>query len=331
MRCLSFTNIQTVAQHWSQLGGSREVELAALEPLLWRDQSLDIADLARWFSEHGWRVSLTTNGALLERYAARLAHSGLTRLRVSWHTLNPERFAQITATGHYARFLRGVESALTHALPVSINRVLIRGLEGDLAEHIAFADQHGLRLKLLDLYQTEDNAAERNQHYLSPQEALAPLLHYGLLHEIEQAQDLRRQRRRYSTGGRGVVEIKLSDTAQHCWGTCQSCPHNADCLEGLADYFRVSPQFSGNFCYRRPELALPLQQPTSELQQALQQQMGAHLSAVLQRAVLRLVLTDTCNFNCGFPGSAQSWCLKQGQSYVFPIRQLTPESSRLRG
>jgi cyclic pyranopterin phosphate synthase len=328
MSYLPLDDALRLAESWRAAGGRPDVELAALEPTLWHEGNLDVANMARELANSGLAVSMTTNGSRLARMAPRLAQSGLTRLRVSWHTLDPARFRALTATGDYRQFLAGIHAALGAKLPLSINRVLIAGLCDDLPEHVAFVDRYRLRMKLLDLYETSDNARERNSHYVAPMAVIRPLIESGTLREFfVEGDDGRRGRRRFRTEHGGIVEIKVSSSARNEDGPCTACAHRCQCLEGLADYFRVTPDLRGNFCYRRGELGFSLRavlesdHPAEVLQETIQAHLGVDPKPLLTRAALRYIVTSGCNFNCGFPGSTTSWCLKQGQEFLFPPRR----------
>jgi cyclic pyranopterin phosphate synthase len=74
-------------------------------------------------------LSLTTNGVLLDRYAAPLAAAGLRRLNVSLDSLSHVRFAEITRRDALDRVLAGLETAERHPelRPIKVNCVAIRG------------------------------------------------------------------------------------------------------------------------------------------------------------------------------------------------------------
>jgi cyclic pyranopterin phosphate synthase len=77
-------------------------------------------------------LSLTTNGALLEKYAAELAAAGLERVNVSLDSLRSERYREITRGGDINAVFRGIEAAEKAGLvPIKINVVPIRGLNDD--------------------------------------------------------------------------------------------------------------------------------------------------------------------------------------------------------
>lgn len=92
-------------------------------------------------------LSLTTNGVLLERFAAELAGAGLDRVNVSIDSLNPEKYKEITRGGSLDVVLRGIEKAESVGLkPVKINMVPIRGFNDNEIEDFA-------RLTLNNTYQ----------------------------------------------------------------------------------------------------------------------------------------------------------------------------------
>ncbi len=102
-------------------------------------------------------LSLTTNGLLLERLAQPLRDAGLDRITLSWDSMIPARFEQITrgdkvrgagseaasgvgdgSHGSYARFQRGLEAALSAGFDhLKINVVVMGGINDDEVAHFA--------------------------------------------------------------------------------------------------------------------------------------------------------------------------------------------------
>ena len=84
-----------------------KIELGALEPLLWKDENSNIVDLVSILSERGFQVNLTSNGQLLYKFADDLLLAGLNKLRISWHTMDPMLFKEISGGyGDYNLFLK---------------------------------------------------------------------------------------------------------------------------------------------------------------------------------------------------------------------------------
>ncbi len=84
-------------------------------------------------------LTLTTNGALLDKMAVPLKKAGLKRVNISVDSLDPVNFRKITRVGELADVLRGIDAAIDAGLaPVKINTVLIPGLNDQ--EILNFAD-----------------------------------------------------------------------------------------------------------------------------------------------------------------------------------------------
>jgi cyclic pyranopterin phosphate synthase len=97
-------------------------------------------------------ISLTTNGVTLDRFARKLADSGLDRINVSVDTLDRERFAALTRRDRLADVLAGVAAAADAGLaPVKINAVLVRDSNlHEAPDLLAWALRNGYRLRFIE-------------------------------------------------------------------------------------------------------------------------------------------------------------------------------------
>ncbi|MEW6230745.1 MAG: GTP 3',8-cyclase MoaA [Chloroflexota bacterium] len=132
---LRYEEIALVVRAAASLGISK-VRLTGGEPLV-RPQ---LEELVRALSHVPGidDLALTTNGALLSRYARELARAGLRRVNVSLDTLRPQRFRQITRYGDLEPVLQGIAAAQEAGLaPLKINTVVVRGLNLDEVVDIA--------------------------------------------------------------------------------------------------------------------------------------------------------------------------------------------------
>ena len=123
---LSFEEIERLVRVLARMGVD-EVRLTGGEPLVRRDLPVLVGMLAE---TPGVRdLSLTTNGVLLDRFAAPLVEAGLRRLNVSLDSLSHVRFAEITRRDALDRVLAGLEAAERHPelRPIKVNCVAIRG------------------------------------------------------------------------------------------------------------------------------------------------------------------------------------------------------------
>ncbi|WP_332731857.1 radical SAM protein [Pseudomonas sp. ESBL2] len=320
MNRLSLARIISVAQWWKENAGLMQVEVAALEPLLWREGNVRVGHVVAKLKAMGFRVSMTSNGSLLARQAQELKEAGLDLLRLSWHSMSPDIYRRVTGGGNLEKLIEGIRAGIDCSLPMSLNRVLMRGHTTDLPDQLAFIDQHQLRLKLLDLYWTEESAAEYDRYYITPEEALEELVASGYLKLIQDdGQQRGRSRVRYLTPRQGLVEYKLKSTARKSNDVCDLCTKKSNCLEGYGDYFRVFPEGKSSLCYLRQDLAYSTYENDTFVI-AEQQPWAQELRSSISSTPLRLVLEGRCNFNCGFPNTVSSWCLKQGKGYQFPDR-----------
>jgi cyclic pyranopterin phosphate synthase len=121
------------------------------EPLLRRGVARFVAMLSELRCEGLRRISLSTNGALLARYARDLADAGLDDLNVSLDSLSPERFRQITGGGNLRDVLHGIDRAREVGLPVKINAVVMRGTnDADVLPLARWAYRENLPLRFIE-------------------------------------------------------------------------------------------------------------------------------------------------------------------------------------
>jgi GTP 3',8-cyclase len=123
---LSFEELTRVVRVLAGMG-VEEVRLTGGEPLARRDLPTLVSMLSPIPGVTD--LSLTTNGVLLDRFAAPLVEAGLRRLNVSLDSLSHVRFAEITRRDALDRVLAGLEEAERHPElgPIKVNCVAIRG------------------------------------------------------------------------------------------------------------------------------------------------------------------------------------------------------------
>ena len=110
--------------------GIRKIRVTGGEPLV-RKGAIDFLKALREIPGLN-EVTLTTNGVLLEKYAAQIRESGVRRLNISMDTLRPDKFALITGKDLFHQVWRGIREAQRQGLaPLKINVVAIRGFNDD--------------------------------------------------------------------------------------------------------------------------------------------------------------------------------------------------------
>lgn len=104
------------------------------------------------------KLALTTNAALLDRYAGELAQLELDSLNISIDTLDPEKFAKITRIGRLETVIKGIHAAVDAGVKnIKLNAVMIRGFnDGEVGELLEFAKKERVLLRLIEFMPLED-------------------------------------------------------------------------------------------------------------------------------------------------------------------------------
>lgn len=147
---LSFEEIEEIVRAAVSLGVTK-VRLTGGEPLVRRG----IDELVRRLRgiEGVEELAMTTNGARLAEYAARLKSAGLDRLNVSLDTLDPEKFRRITRIGELRDTLDGLDAARRAGFErIKLNTVLMGGVNDDeIAEIAALAKDGAFDVRFIEL------------------------------------------------------------------------------------------------------------------------------------------------------------------------------------
>lgn len=145
---LSFEEIREIVSYCAGLGVNK-VRITGGEPLVRRG----IVDLVKMLSEIKGidDLSMTTNGALLDQFAAPLAAAGLKRVNISLDTLKSDNYRHITGVGDIRNVLAGIEAAVEAGLmPIKINCVIKSSRdEPDAREVEAFCIEKGFQVRFI--------------------------------------------------------------------------------------------------------------------------------------------------------------------------------------
>ncbi len=96
-------------------------------------------------------LSMTTNGTLLDQFAAELHKAGLQRINISLDTIDPEKYADITRKGNLNDVFKGIEAAKkANLVPIKINCVIKESKsEKDAMEVAEFCKSNDLELRYI--------------------------------------------------------------------------------------------------------------------------------------------------------------------------------------
>lgn len=148
---LSYNELGVIAEALSRVG-IRKFKVTGGEPLL-REDILYVIKAIREFGK-GDDISLTTNGYYLRERIGGLVDAGLSRINVSLHTLNPEKFRVIVGVNGLVRVIDSIREALSYNLSkIKVNTVVLRGLnDNELWDIVRFAEGLGIHVQFIELH-----------------------------------------------------------------------------------------------------------------------------------------------------------------------------------
>lgn len=146
---LSLEEIIRVVEIMASLGVGK-IRLTGGEPLVRKGVLSLIKRLSR--IERVSDIAMTTNGVLLEDYAAALKEAGLKRLNISLDSLGRERYSAITRQGNLERVLEGIEAAQNAGIsPLKINVLLLDGMDKDeVVNFLRLSIENPLHVRFLE-------------------------------------------------------------------------------------------------------------------------------------------------------------------------------------
>ncbi len=129
--------------------GIDKVRLTGGEPLVRRNIVYLVEMLAR--IEGIKDLAMTTNGILLDQFAAPLKKAGLHRLNVSLDTLDTERYRKTTRCGNVADVLRGLAAAKAAGFSkIKLNCVIHEKTDEPDAQAVtAFGKENGFEVRFI--------------------------------------------------------------------------------------------------------------------------------------------------------------------------------------
>ena len=166
-------------------------------------------------------LALTTNGALLPKLAKPLKDAGLNRINISLDSLQSERFANLTRTGHLSDVLDGIKATQDAGFQrTKLNCVVLRGRNDDeVLALIEFAHRQELDVTFIEemplgIINEHDRAAS----HVSSDEILSLIRrHHDLRPSIESSGGPARYHRIANSATRiGVI----SPHSNHFCGSC---------------------------------------------------------------------------------------------------------------
>ncbi|MBB5123087.1 radical SAM protein [Streptomyces eurocidicus] len=246
-----------IVEYFRDHHGIREVTLAGLQPRL--DDGL-IAFIERLRANDIKRVSLVTHGLKLIPWIPRLRDAGLSDVVLSMQGFDRHGYADIMGEDAFDNALRVIDHCRDLGLPVTVNRVLLRGYYEDIPDFLTWAVDRKLRVRLYDVLWMPG----QDKHFLANHVSWQAIVHlwarmveritvwtYGLPGRINVVFHLR--------GGASVETNVNAPKVQHTAPVCRSCALKDACAEGwLGCGIRITADYKITPCVLRPDLATPV-------------------------------------------------------------------------
>jgi GTP 3',8-cyclase len=254
---LSFEEIERLVRVLARMGVD-EVRLTGGEPLVRRDLPTLVGMLA---ATPGVRdLSLTTNGVLLDRFAAPLVEAGLRRLNVSLDSLSHVRFAEITRRDALDRVLAGLAEAERHPelRPIKVNCVAIKGFTEEEVPALAeLARRKPYVVRFIEFMPLDADQAWRGDDVLTGGEIRALIEERWPLEEIPAKASSTARRFRFADGA-GEIGFVNPVSEPFC-STCDRIRLTADgqlrtCLFSRREWDLKTPLRDGSSDERLEEL-----------------------------------------------------------------------------
>jgi cyclic pyranopterin phosphate synthase len=254
---LSFEEIERLVRVLARMGVD-EVRLTGGEPLVRRDLPTLVGMLA---ATPGVRdLSLTTNGVLLDRFAAPLVEAGLRRLNVSLDSLSHVRFAEITRRDALDRVLAGLAAAERHPelRPIKVNCVAIKGFtEEEVPALAALARRKPYVVRFIEFMPLDADQAWRGDDVLTGREIRALIEERWPLEELPAKASSTARRFRFVDGA-GEIGFVNPVSEPFC-STCDRIRLTADgqlrtCLFSRREWDLKTPLRDGSSDERLDEL-----------------------------------------------------------------------------
>ena len=146
--------------------GVSKVKLTGGEPLLRKDILQIVEGIAHLRGLED--LSMTTNGVHLGFLAKDLKQKGLTRVNISFPSLNANTYRNLM-DGELREVLTGVKTAVDAGLhPVKLNMLILKGInDNEIKKMLSFAEHSGTILQLIELEPVNISQDYYEQHHFN--------------------------------------------------------------------------------------------------------------------------------------------------------------------
>lgn len=142
--------------------GIKKIRLTGGEPLV--RQNADA--IIRTIGQLPVKLSITTNGLLLDRFFDVFEDVGMRSITVSLDSLDPQRFAEITRRDVFPQVYGNIRKALDRGFRVKLNMVVVRGMNDDeLADFVELTKTEDMHVRFIEFMPFDGNRWDWNSVY----------------------------------------------------------------------------------------------------------------------------------------------------------------------
>jgi cyclic pyranopterin phosphate synthase len=131
------------------------------------------------------RLSLTSNGQLLERHLDFLRDLGCMHLNISLDSLDAGRFERITRGGDFRTVMSSIEKATAMGFTVKVNAIVFRGVNDDeLPDFARWSAASGVEVRFLEYMKIGPEHTTNFDRFVSADEMIAGLEKFVTLRPV---------------------------------------------------------------------------------------------------------------------------------------------------
>lgn len=158
-RLMSASEIVDMATVFVKLGVNK-IRLTGGEPLVRKD----IGEIITRLSALPVKLTMTTNGVLLDRYIDIMYNTGLHAINVSLDTLDADKFLMMTRRDQFHRVKANIDLLVEKGFSVKVNVVALKGVNDDeINAFIAWTKDAPLHIRFIEFMPFQDNKWHHNK------------------------------------------------------------------------------------------------------------------------------------------------------------------------
>ena len=145
---LTFEEYIKLVTIFSELG-IKSIRITGGEPLIRPRVSSLIKDISR--IPRIEKISMTTNGVLLNQYLDSLEEAGLTTINISLDTLDSNKYFRITKRNQLFTVLSNIKFALNTNMEIKLNCVAMRGFnEDEIIDFVEYSINNNMNVRFIE-------------------------------------------------------------------------------------------------------------------------------------------------------------------------------------